>query len=174
MDKITKDKTMYTFLKGLSKGNSLDETLNVLNYAREQHKNQLRKSGEAYITHPLFMACHTVSLSNQEDNILAVILLHDVCEDCGIKVDDLPVNDIIKKGVELMTFVHHNGESKEVATERYYEEISKNREATICKVVDRCHNVSSMAGVFSKEKMHSYIDETRFYVLPLLKKAEHW
>ena len=36
------------------------------------------------------------------------------------------------------------------------------------KLIDRCHNVSSMAGTFSVEKLKSYIEETRHYVLPLL------
>ena len=40
------------------------------------------------------------------------------------------------------------------------------------KLIDRCHNVSSMAGTFSKEKLVSYIDETREYVLPLLRRAK--
>ncbi|MBQ9855279.1 MAG: hypothetical protein IJO53_03715, partial [Clostridia bacterium] len=40
------------------------------------------------------------------------------------------------------------------------------------KLIDRCHNVSSMAGTFSKEKLIAYIDETRKFVLPLLKKAK--
>lgn len=33
-------------------------------------------------------------------------------------------------------------------------------------------NVSSMAGTFSKEKLTAYIEETRHYVLPLLRKAK--
>lgn len=41
------------------------------------------------------------------------------------------------------------------------------------KLIDRCHNVSSMAGTFSVEKLKSYIDETRHYVLPLLRKVKN-
>ena len=50
--------------------------------------------------------------------------------------------------------------------------ILQSREATITKIIDRCHNVSSMAGTFSPEKLKSYIKETRHYVLPLLRKAK--
>ena len=41
------------------------------------------------------------------------------------------------------------------------------------KLIDRCHNVSSMAGTFSVEKLKSYIEETRQYVLPLLRKVKN-
>lgn len=46
------------------------------------------------------------------------------------------------------------------------------REASITKLIDRCHNVSSMAGTFTIEKLKSYIDETRDYVLPLLRQVK--
>lgn len=48
----------------------------------------------------------------------------------------------------------------------------QSREATLTKLLDRCHNVSSMAGTFSREKLRAYIDETRQYVLPMLRKAK--
>ena len=50
--------------------------------------------------------------------------------------------------------------------------ILQDRAATLTKLIDRCHNVSSMAGTFSKEKLRAYIEETRQYVLPLLRKAK--
>ncbi len=50
--------------------------------------------------------------------------------------------------------------------------ILHDRSTTLTKLLDRCHNVSSMAGTFSKEKLKSYIEETRYYVLPLLRKAK--
>ena len=65
-----------------------------------------------------------------------------------------------------------DGETKEIAKNRYYNMLLENREATLCKLIDRCHNVSSMAGTFSIEKLKSYIAETREYVFPLLRKAK--
>ena len=55
---------------------------------------------------------------------------------------------------------------------RYYNMLLQSREATLTKLLDRCHNVSSMAGTFSREKLKAYIDETRQYVLPMLRKAK--
>lgn len=85
---------------------------------------------------------------------------------------ELPVSETVKRGVELMTFRVMEGETKEIAKNRYYNMLLQSREATLTKLIDRCHNVSSMAGTFSVAKLKSYIEETRHYVLPLLKKAK--
>ena len=163
---------MYTYLKGFAHGADMSETLRALAYAREKHAGQMRKSGEPYIVHPLTMACNAVSMGLRDDHLIATILLHDVCEDCGVSVAELPFSDVVKKGVELMTFRVMDGETKETAKNRYYNMLLGSREATITKLIDRCHNVSSMAGTFTLEKTKAYIEETREYVLPLLKTAK--
>lgn len=169
---IFKPEKMYTYLRGFAGGAEMKETLKALSFAREKHKNQFRKSGEPYIVHPLTMACNAVSMGIKEDAIIATILLHDVCEDCGIRVAELPVSDTVKRAVDLMTFRVMEGETKEIAKNRYYNMLLESREACITKLLDRCHNVSSMAGTFSVEKLKAYIEETRQYVIPLLRKVK--
>ena len=163
---------MYTYLRGYASGAGMKETLKALAFAREKHCGQLRKSGEPYIVHPLTMACNAVSMGIKDDTVVATILLHDVCEDCGVSVAELPVNDTVKHAVDLMTFRVMEGETKEIAKNRYYNMLLQSREASLTKLIDRCHNVSSMAGTFSVEKLKSYIEETRHYVLPLLRKVK--
>lgn len=163
---------MYTFIRGFATGAKMPETLKALTFARQKHEGQFRKSGDPYIVHPLTMACNAISLGIRDDEVLATILLHDVCEDCNVSLAELPVSDNVKRGVELMTFKVLDGETKESAKERYYNFILQSREATMTKIIDRCHNVSSMAGTFSKEKLLSYIEETRHFVYPLLRKAK--
>lgn len=163
---------MYTYVRGYASGTHMKQTLKALTFARTKHEGQFRKSGEPYITHPLTMACNALSIGITDDDTIATILLHDVCEDCGVSLEELPVNDNVRHAVNLMTFRVMDGETKEVAKNRYYNLILESREATLTKLVDRCHNVSSMAGTFSIEKLKAYIEETRHYVLPLLKKAK--
>lgn len=163
---------MYTYIKGFATGAGMKETLKALSFAREKHCGQLRKSGQPYIIHPLTMACAAVSMGIREDSVAATILLHDVCEDCGVSVAELPFSAGVKRGVELITFAVMDGETKESAKNRYYNMLLQSREATLTKLIDRCHNVSSMAGTFSVAKLKAYIEETRQYVLPLLKKAK--
>ena len=163
---------MYTFVRGYATGARMPETLKALGYAREKHEGQLRKSGEPYIVHPLVMACSALSLGIRDDNVVAAILLHDVVEDCGVSLEELPVNDEVRHSVDLVTFTVMDGETKENAKTRYYNLILTDRAATLTKLIDRCHNVSSMAGTFTKEKLIAYIEETRQFVLPLLRKAK--
>ena len=164
---------MFTYLRGYASGAGMKETLKALAFAREKHSGQFRKSGEPYIIHPLTMACNAVSMGIKEDSVVATILLHDVCEDCDVRVEDLPVSDTVKHAVDLMTFRVMDGETKEIAKNRYYNMLVQSREACMTKLIDRCHNVSSMAGTFSVEKLKAYIEETRQYVLPLLRKVKN-
>lgn len=163
---------MYTYIRGYATGASMRETLKALTFARDKHEGQYRKNGEPYIIHPLTMACNALSLGIRDDEVIATILLHDVCEDCDVSLQELPVADAVRHNVEMMTFSVMNGESKEIAKNRYYNMILQTRAATLTKLIDRCHNVSSMAGTFSKDKLNAYIEETRHYVLPLLRKAK--
>lgn len=163
---------MYTYLRGYLTGKDMQQSLCALGFARKKHEGQHRKSGEPYVVHPLTMACNALSLGINEDEVIATILLHDVVEDCGVSLDELPVNDTVRHAVDLMTFKVMDGETKESAKVRYYNLIPTSKQAVLTKLIDRCHNVSSMAGTFSIEKLKSYIEETRTFVIPLLRKAK--
>lgn len=170
------DKKLYTFLRGAASVAELPQTLAALPYAREQHKNQYRASGEPYILHPLMLACHICALSDKKDKeyldtLLAAALLHDVCEDCGRALHDLPVSQEVKTVIGLLTFEVIPGETKASAKKRYYRDIADSRAATTVKLIDRCHNTSTMAGPFTFERMQKYLDETNEFILPLLETA---
>lgn len=162
---------MYAHIHDFAVSRQMEHTLQALSFAWKMHSGQYRKSGEQYIIHPLTMACHALSLGMDDDTLISTILLHDVCEDCGVSSHELPVNHKVRHGVELMTFTVLEGETKDAAKRRYYDRLGENKTAAVTKLIDRCHNVSTMSGAFSKEKMKAYIEETREYVLPLLYKT---
>lgn len=161
---------MYKYIENYANEHDLSLTLHALPFAREKHKGQLRKGPDGqrqpYITHPLQMARHAIAMELTEDNLLAAILLHDVCEDCGVAPQELPVDEEVQEAVCLVTRV--DGESKE----KYYSQIRGNRIATLVKLIDRCHNVSQMSLAFSREKLWKYIDETERHILPLLMEVK--
>ena len=159
---------MYAHIHDFAVSRQMEQTVQALSFARKMHSGQYRKSGEEYIIHPLTMACHAISLGMDDDTLISTILLHDVCEDCGVSPQELPVSQEVRYGVELMTFTVLDGETKDAAKRRYYDRLGENKTAAVTKLIDRCHNVSTMAGTFSKEKMKAYIEETQEYVLPLL------
>ena len=173
-DRIFSEEHMYGFVERKAAKFGLSETQRALPYMSESHKGQTRKGKEhiPYIYHPLLMACHAFALGLREDALIASILLHDVCEDCGIAPSALPFTPEIRNTVRLLTYEKKDGESDDDAHDRYYSEIKKDRLATIVKVIDRCNNVSAMMGSFTRERMISYINETEKYVMPLLDELK--
>lgn len=146
----------------------MPQTSRALPFAREVHKGQARKGKDnmPYIYHPLLIACHALALGLDDDDMISVALLHDVCEDCGIPVGDLPVNERVKEAVALLT------KSDEVDDAQYFERIAESPIAIMIKLLDRCNNVSGMAAAFSKEKLVEYIKETEEFIYPLIERAK--
>lgn len=172
----------YTYLKGFAMGRRMPETLQALNFARKAHKNQYRRGGQAYIVHPLTMACQAIAIGIDDDKVIAAILLHDVLEDCGVSVWELPVSQETRDAVSLLTY-HKPAKNDLTDSEytlavndtkaQYYDALSKNRIASIAKIIDRCHNISTVAGAFTPEKLNEYIAETEAYVLPLIRTTKN-
>ncbi|MCR5799984.1 MAG: bifunctional (p)ppGpp synthetase/guanosine-3',5'-bis(diphosphate) 3'-pyrophosphohydrolase [Lachnospiraceae bacterium] len=61
------------------------------NSANDAHKGQLRKSGEPYIIHPLYVAIILADLEMDKETIVAG-LLHDVVEDTVMTIDEIKEN----------------------------------------------------------------------------------
>ena len=175
-DKAKKNDTdkMTIFIKGFcsDKHNPKPETLRALGYARKKHQGQPRDNGEPYIVHPLSMACFAIGLGLTDDNLLAVILLHDICEDTGTAVNDLPSNEIVKHGVKYMTVQKLPSDGNKAETKRrYYWSLLEDKNALICKALDRYSNLNAMLGVFESERIIKNIRETHNLLLPVLKEA---
>jgi guanosine-3',5'-bis(diphosphate) 3'-pyrophosphohydrolase len=52
-------------------------------YAEQAHDGQRRRSGEAYVTHPLAVACILADMHMDHQSLMAA-MLHDVIQDTGI------------------------------------------------------------------------------------------
>ena len=163
---------MYTYLRGYLVGANMQNSLKALGFARQKHEGQTRKDGTPYIVHPLCMACYAVALGIRDDNIVTTILLHDVCEDCGVELDNLPFNDTIKNAIKHVTITRFAWEEKPQTKARYFAEMLESKEAVVCKAIDRYNNLSSMAGVMSTEAIVKNIKETDELLMPILKQAK--
>ena len=165
------------YLKGLAKGAGFMQTLKAINVASQLHQGQKRKLGEDYIEHPMRVAKELISLKLYDDKLLAAALLHDVLEDCNLSEFDLNEKYGIDKDiVEIVKILTKNScqapkDSAVDTTGVYYSKILNNHYATLVKISDRCHNVSTMVEAFTKNKIKSYIKETEDYVIPLCKLA---
>jgi GTP pyrophosphokinase len=68
--------------------NQIAELEHAIAYATEKHEGQKRRSGEAYITHPLSVAYTLIEWDMDIDSVLAGVL-HDTVEDTDATLDDI-------------------------------------------------------------------------------------
>ena len=117
-DQMFSDIHMYTRMRTLAQAENLPNTYKALAYARDMHQGENRKPSKfnnnspavPYIVHPLMMACHAHALGIRGDSVLATVMLHDVCEDCGISPEELPFPQDIRHSVALLT--KHEGQPR--------------------------------------------------------------
>jgi len=174
-DRLFSETRMATYVGAYCNAKHLYQTRRALAFAKKKHSGQYRKIGHGderipYIYHPLLLTCHALALGLEDDDLLSACLLHDVCEDCAVKPEELPVSDAAKEAVRLLT-KPENFEKTDKDETAYYDGIAGNRIATMVKLLDRCNNIASMATSFSDEKMSEYIIETQKYIHPLMEKA---
>lgn len=160
---------MEQYLREYIREHHMQQSAEALETAIRLHQGQKRTEGKPYIIHPMMLAMHGITLGVAKDDLMAVMLLHDVCEDCPVCPEELAVNENVRHGVRCITKTRREGEAKEAMMQRYMEDIRESKEACIAKIFDRCHNVSSMAGVFSEKRMQAYITETKEYIYPLIQ-----
>jgi len=161
---------LYARLAGTCQALDWKDGITALSFARDAHKTQSKKDGQPYFVHPMTIAAHALALGIKEEDVFTAGILHDVCEDCGVRPDELPVrSENARTAVRLLT--HEKG----IPLDIYYAHIQENPTSALVKVFDRCDNVSSMAGIFTETKTLDYIRETRTYVYPLIAAAKkHW
>ena len=160
---------MKTYVKTCAKNYKLRNTLKAIDYAVDAHEGQKRKrSVVPYIYHPLNLACHALSLDIIEDEVIAACMLHDVIEDCGKKLEDLPVNDETRELVRLLTHEKVSKDKRDELMETYYDAIAQNPKAALIKCMDRCNNLTTMSWGLSRDRIYRMIKETEQYYPKLL------
>ena len=75
-------------LKGYLSETKLDFVKEALFFAEKNHKNQFRKSGDPFISHPISTALYLANM-RMDSTTISAALLHDVIEDCGITKDEI-------------------------------------------------------------------------------------
>lgn len=161
---------MRTFVKTSAKNYKLTNALKALDYAVKAHEGQKRKKSDTpYIYHPLNMACHALSMGIREDSVIAACLLHDVVEDCGKTVDELPVNEEARDIVRLLTREQTTDANRDKVMKAYYKAIEANPKAALIKCLDRCNNLTTMSWGLSRDKIYRMITETETYYPRLIK-----
>ena len=119
-------------------------------YADEKHKNQLRKSGELYIIHPLAVAEIVAEIGLDTDAITAA-LLHDCLEDTDASFEDISrmfgetVANLVE-GVTKLTRVQYSTmeEQQMENLRKMFMAMSKDIRVILIKISDRLHNTRTL------------------------------
>jgi GTP pyrophosphokinase len=127
--------------------------LQAYSLADAAHDGQLRKSGEAYITHPVSVATILAGLS-LDDITIAAALLHDAVEDTGVSLDDIevqfgPVVATIVDGVTKLERIQFDSkQAQQAATMRkMLVAMAKDPRVLLIKLADRLHNMRTIAAM---------------------------
>lgn len=122
-------------------------------FAKKAHGNQIRYTGEPYITHPVAVASILAQMHMDSPTIMAAIL-HDVVEDTSIS----PYEIVTEFGEEVASLV--DGVTK--LTQIHFEDYSQARaenfrkmimamasdiRVILVKLADRLHNMRTLAGL---------------------------
>lgn len=141
--------------------------------AVDAHKNQRRKSGEAYIFHPIAVAKIVASEIGLDAVSIAAALLHDVVEDTDYTLDDIErmFGETIARIVDGLTKIAHL--KKEMNISQQAENFRKmlltlhdDVRVIIIKIADRYHNMLTMDAM-PEHKQVQMASETLYIYAPL-------
>ncbi len=141
--------------------------------AVDAHKDQRRKSGEAYIFHPIAVAKIVASEIGLGSTSIAAALMHDVVEDTDITVDDISkmFNPSIAKIVEGLTKIAKVKTDQDVSMQaenfrKMLLTLNDDVRVILIKIADRLHNMQTMDSM-AEYKQSKIASETLYIYAPL-------
>ena len=150
----------------------IDDVLKAFEYARRAHLGQFRKSGEAYICHPLSVAISLSGMRMDVNGIMAAIL-HDVIEDSSTTKEALAAtfNEEVAElvdGVSKLGTIENKSkqESKAESVRKMILAMAKDLRVIMVKLADRLHNMETL-GAMAPAKQRVIARETLDIYVPL-------
>jgi len=141
--------------------------------AMDAHKEQRRKSGEAYFFHPIAVAKIVASEIGLGANAIAAALLHDVVEDTPITVDDIErmFNPKVAQLVEGLTKISKVQKEMNVSMQaenfrKMLLTLNDDVRVILIKIADRLHNMQTLDNM-EDYKQVKIASETLYIYAPL-------
>ena len=141
--------------------------------AVDAHKDQRRKSGEAYIFHPLAVARIVASEIGMDATSIAAALLHDVVEDTIYTLEDLEkrFGPTVARIVDGLTKISNLKKHRDVSLQaenfrKMLLTINDDVRVIIIKIADRLHNMQTMDSM-RPDKQIKIASETLYIYAPL-------
>nr|WP_297783486.1 RelA/SpoT family protein [uncultured Allomuricauda sp.] len=141
--------------------------------AVDAHKDQRRKSGEAYIFHPIAVAKIVASEIGLDAVSIASALLHDVVEDTAYTLDDIErmFGETVARIVDGLTKIAHLKKDKDISQQaenfrKMLLTLHDDVRVIIIKIADRYHNMLTMDSM-PEHKQVKIASETLYIYAPL-------
>ncbi|UGS20424.1 RelA/SpoT family protein [Flavobacterium cyclinae] len=141
--------------------------------AVDAHKDQRRKSGEAYIFHPIAVAKIVARDIGLGATSIAAALMHDVVEDTEITVQDIEkmFNPKIAQLVEGLTKIAKVKTDQEISVQaenfrKMLLTLNDDVRVILIKIADRLHNMQTMESM-ADYKQAKIASETLYIYAPL-------
>ncbi|MAQ42277.1 RelA/SpoT family protein [Mesonia oceanica] len=141
--------------------------------AVDAHKEQRRKSGEAYIFHPIAVAKIVASEIGLDATSIAAALLHDVVEDTDYTLNDIEqmFGETVARIVDGLTKISHLKPERDVSLQaenfrKMLLTLNDDVRVIIIKIADRLHNMQTMDAMRA-DKQVKIASETLYIYAPL-------
>jgi guanosine-3',5'-bis(diphosphate) 3'-pyrophosphohydrolase len=144
-------------------------------YAEQAHEGQYRRSGDAYVTHPLAVA-NILSEMHMDHQSLMAAMLHDVIEDTGITKTAIKsqfgntVADLVD-GVSKLNKITFSSRAEAQAEnfQKMAMAMAKDLRVILVKIADRLHNMRTLE-VLTPDKRRRIAKETLDIYAPIANR----
>ena len=146
--------------------------------AVDGHKNQRRKSGEAYVFHPIAVAKIVAEKIGLDATSIASALLHDVVEDSpGYTINDIEqlFGETVARIVNGLTKISSLKKDKNISLQaenfrKMLLTLNDDVRVIIIKIADRLHNMQTIHSL-REDKQLKIASETLYIYAPLAHKV---
>lgn len=162
-------------LSGYLDKSLVDDCVKAYEFGAKAHLGQFRKSGEAYICHPVAVAISLAEMRMDANCIMAAIL-HDVIEDTGVSKQELAntfnhevaeLVDAVTKLTKIDSKSHAEAQAENVR--KMFLAMGKDLRVIMVKLADRLHNMQTL-GAMPAEKKRRIARETLDIYAPIANR----
>ncbi|MEQ1560585.1 MAG: bifunctional (p)ppGpp synthetase/guanosine-3',5'-bis(diphosphate) 3'-pyrophosphohydrolase [Methyloglobulus sp.] len=166
---------LSSVLSGYLDKAQVDDCLRAYEFGAKAHIGQFRKSGEAYICHPVAVAISLAEMRMDANGIMAAIL-HDVIEDTGVSKQELAkafnpdvaeLVDAVTKLTKIDSKSHAETQAENVR--KMFLAMGKDLRVIMVKLADRLHNMQTL-GAMPAEKKRRIAKETLDIYAPIANR----
>ena len=152
----------------------VEEIERAYHFAEEYHGGQFRRTGHAYITHPLAVAHILAEMRMDHQSVMAAIM-HDVLEDTDVSktalIDEFgeEVADIVDGVSKLGSIFQSRAEAQAENFQKMAMATARDLRVILVKLADRLHNMRTI-GVMPRQARRRIARETLDYYAPIANR----